>query len=162
MGGTVPAIRFRKYGGLLLVPISSLVFRAGSSNLGGMSTTTMDAEAVAEAFWHGVWNGRNVALLDDLLTEKSVVTVGNLAIRGRDSIRSWFRDLLEGIDGPVLTPLEYLTSEARVATRFEAAFRLMADHPTLGDAGPVRLGGLALFHVKAGKIVSGWMEWSRR
>lgn len=123
-----------------------------------MTETT--AEATVAEFWERVWNGGEVAAIDELVDPGFVLHTSGTPVGPRDAFVEWVEAFQGRIGDLRFVTEDLFSSGGRVVTRWriEGTQQGMFGLPATGE--PVSFTGITVFVVEDGRLREGWVERS--
>jgi hypothetical protein len=124
---------------------------------------TKSSVQIAESFWREVWQLRNPAAADRLVSEDFTVTSGGVDIRSRETFKQWVAAFLSSIDDFEFNVIETFQNETgdRVATRWRVTGKnngFMGSDPS---GSPIDMTGTAILQIgEDGLLTHNWVERS--
>lgn len=121
------------------------------------------AAHLARAFLARVWSvPADLGAIDELMTEDYVLTSAGTAVRGRSAFAAWVRAFHEKLPGATNEVLEVFSDRAgtRVVARWICRGQSGGIFGLPADGQPVSFSGIALWHVRDGRLAEGWVERS--
>ncbi len=121
------------------------------------------ARQLAYDFFRRVWAPpHDLSAIEDLMTEDYRITTAGKIVAGRDAFKKWLAEMQTTIGNATNEHLDVFANEwgDRVVSRWicrgtnEGMFSLPA------DGAPVLFSGIAIWHVRDGRLAECWVERS--
>ena len=118
-----------------------------------------ETRAVVDRFWDEVWNKRNFAIGDKLLTDDVVINNFNVISQGREAQRQSTPPFFSGFPDLTVNIEFTITEEDKVAVRWTAKGIHNDEFQGIPPTGkPINIAVVAIYRVDGGKIIEGWSQ----
>lgn len=128
------------------------------------ATTPAENEALVRRFYDEVYNGQNLALVDELYAEDHRFHQPNQApaAPGDDLVEAGLAEWLSDLPDAQTTVETVVAAGDNVAVRWRTSATYQGDFEQAGIPGngrPVMFEGITFFHIGCGEIAETWIAW---
>ncbi len=121
------------------------------------------ARQLAYAFFRRVWaTPHDLSAIDELMTEDYRITTAGTIVAGRDAFKTWVAEMQTTIGNATNEHLDVFANEQgdRVVSRWVCRGTNKGMFGLPADGAPVSFSGIAIWHVREGRLAECWVERS--